>query len=76
MEGSSSRRIAIRGIDPHRCIRCGVCAQSCPNDVIRMQKGRPVIAYQEDCSQCFACVMDCAREAISVGWVTVAEIEV
>ncbi|MEW6669023.1 MAG: 4Fe-4S binding protein [Thermodesulfobacteriota bacterium] len=75
MEESLPKRIAIQSIDYHRCIRCGVCAQSCPNDVIRIRKGRPVIAYREDCSQCFACLMDCAREAISIGWVRVASVD-
>ena len=32
------RRVAIQAIDDYRCIRCGVCAQSCPNDVIHMRE--------------------------------------
>jgi len=66
-----SRRVAIKHIDPDRCIRCGVCTLSCPNDVIRMRRGKPTIVYWQDCSQCFACVIDCPREAVSLGWVTV-----
>lgn len=62
------RAIKIKEINPYRCIGCGVCVQSCMNDVIRMKEGKAVIAYQEDCSQCFACVMDCPREAILMGW--------
>ena len=56
-------------IDEDLCIGCGVCVQSCMNDVIRMKKGKAYIAYQEDCSQCFSCVEDCSREAISLGWI-------
>ncbi|MDP2917019.1 MAG: 4Fe-4S dicluster domain-containing protein [Dehalococcoidia bacterium] len=63
------KSIKIKEIMPHRCIGCGVCVQSCMNDVIRMKQGKATIAYQEDCSQCFACVIDCPRDAISLGWV-------
>jgi adenylylsulfate reductase subunit B len=65
----TGKRIAIKEIDTYRCIRCGVCMQSCPNDVIRLKRGKPAIVYPQDCSQCFACVIDCPREAISLGWV-------
>ena len=34
-----------------------------------MKAGKAYISYQADCSQCFACVEDCPREAISLGWV-------
>lgn len=63
------RKILIKEIDPYRCIGCGVCVQSCMNDVIRMKEGKACIAYQEDCSACFSCEIDCPREAISFGLV-------
>ncbi len=56
---------AIREIDPYRCTGCGICVQSCMNDVIRMKGGKAHIIYQEDCSACFSCEIDCPREAIS-----------
>lgn len=62
------RMLVIEKIDPCRCIGCGVCVQSCMNDVIRMKAGKAHIVYQEDCSQCFSCVEDCPREAIAMGW--------
>ena len=61
--------LVIKEIDPYRCTGCGVCVQSCMNDVIRMKGGKARIAFQEDCSQCFSCVEDCPREAIFMGWV-------
>jgi NAD-dependent dihydropyrimidine dehydrogenase PreA subunit len=65
-------KLVIKEIDFYRCIGCGVCFQSCTNDVIRMKGGKAYIAYQEDCSQCFACEKDCSREAISFGWINTA----
>ena len=64
--------LAIKEIDPYRCIGCGVCVQSCMNDVVRIKRGKAYIAYQEDCSACFFCVEDCPREAISLGLVSVS----
>ena len=60
-------RLAIKEIDPYRCIGCGVCVQTCMNDVIRMKKGKALISYQEDCVACYECVEDCPREAILIG---------
>ncbi len=69
VEVRAAQKLVISSIDPHRCIGCTVCVQSCLNDVIRMKGGEAYIAYQDDCSQCFACVEDCPREAISLGWI-------
>ena len=66
-----NRRLAIKGIDPYRCIGCGVCVQSCMNDVIRIRRGKAMVVYQEDCSACFACEFDCPREAIFFAFVVV-----
>lgn len=63
----AGKRIAITHIDSYRCIGCSACVQSCLNDVLRMKRGKAVIAYQDDCSACFACENDCPRCAISFG---------
>ena len=63
--------LSIKEIDTYRCIGCGVCVQSCMNDVLRMKRGKAHIAYQEDCSICFACETDCPREAIFFGLVQI-----
>ena len=60
----ANRKIDITRIDPHRCIGCGTCVQSCMNDVLRMRRGKATIVYQNDCSACFACENDCPREAV------------
>jgi len=63
-------KLTIKEMVPHRCIGCGICVQSCMNDVIRMKRGKATVLYQEDCGACFACEIDCSREAISFGWLT------
>ncbi len=61
--------IGIKEVDVCRCIGCTVCVQSCLNDVLRMKAGKAYIAYQDDCSACFACEIDCPRDAIVIGLV-------
>ncbi|MBI2831915.1 MAG: 4Fe-4S binding protein [Chloroflexi bacterium] len=69
IEARLTRRLVIGKIDRYRCTGCGVCVQSCLNDVIRMKAGKAIIVYQDDCSQCFACIEDCPRNAISMRWI-------
>ena len=66
------RRLAIKEIDAYRCIGCGVCVQSCQNDVIRTKRGKACIAYKDDCFGCYACVEDCPREAITIELIILA----
>ena len=58
----------IERIDESLCTGCGTCINSCPMDVIRMDEdnGRAFIAYQEDCSLCAVCEVDCPVGAIYV----------
>ena len=63
----TDNRVAVSVIDRYRCIGCGTCVQSCTNDVLRMKGGKAYIAYQEDCSACFGCEIDCPRDAIYLG---------
>ena len=60
--------MGIRKIDLVLCTECGICADTCPMDVIRMDEetNKPFIAYLRDCQSCFLCEMDCPVEAIYV----------
>lgn len=57
----------IENMDRDLCTGCGICVDTCPMDVIRLDgEDIAVIQYQEDCCSCFACQMDCPERAVDV----------
>ena len=45
-----------------KCNGCGICAQVCPVDNIRLVEGRPV--WQHHCETCLACYSWCPQAAV------------
>lgn len=60
--------MGIRSINNELCNGCGICADTCPMDVLRMdeKRGRPFVKYLRDCQSCFLCSRDCPTQAITV----------
>jgi NAD-dependent dihydropyrimidine dehydrogenase PreA subunit len=60
--------MSIERINPELCTGCGICVNSCPMDVIRMDEKskKAIIRYAEDCMCCDACEYDCPVNAIYV----------
>lgn len=57
-------------IDPDRCVRCGICVDSCPVEgkAVRFAAGKehaPVYDYRK-CIRCFCCQEMCPRKAVRV----------
>ena len=60
--------MAIEKIDENLCNGCGICVDTCPMDVIRLDKikEKAYIKYPGDCTVCYFCEMDCPVGAIYV----------
>ena len=58
----------IERIDNELCDGCGICTNTCPMDVIRMddKAKKAKIAYPKDCTSCAACERECPTHAIYV----------
>lgn len=60
--------MAVSLINKNKCTGCGICVESCPMDVLRLdpKKKRAVIAYPEDCQVCHLCQHFCPAGAIEI----------
>jgi len=54
-------------IDTWKCTGCEVCIQTCPNDSLMMDEGKPVLNPDGfECDGCGSCVEECPEEAITI----------
>ena len=57
-------------IDEKKCVKCGLCAQICPMDVIKVEKKNEqkeiAVKYPNECWHCRACAIDCPQKAIKM----------
>ena len=58
----------IKRLVSESCTGCKICVDVCPEDVLRMEKGRKkaYIAYPEDCVACTVCEWFCPMKCIEV----------
>lgn len=58
-------------INREKCISCGLCAQICPLDVLKLEvhadgSKELVVKYPDECWHCRACERDCTAHAIQM----------
>jgi len=54
-------------LDVDLCKACGICIEICPDKVFdRDALGYPVLARQDECSQCLLCELHCPDFALEV----------
>ena len=60
--------MSIQPIDNDLCTGCGICVETCPMDVIRMNESgtKAVVRYVNDCMLCYMCELDCPEDAIYI----------
>lgn len=51
-------------VNQDKCVKCGLCVQACPNDVILMNSDKVYFGNQEDCTICLRCLNFCPYSAI------------
>jgi len=58
----------ITKIDETKCNGCGICVETCPVDILRMDEKdeKAVIRYPDDCMTCYTCELKCPTGAIYV----------
>lgn len=58
----SHNMIIEKGYLPNRCIGCGICIESCPEDALTMDNGKILIS-DEKCKMSLLCYDKCAQSA-------------
>ena len=58
-------------IDPERCIGCGLCADLCPMDNLRLVNKKASAGPR--CTMCYRCINNCPKQAITLLGKTVVE---
>lgn len=52
-------------VDSNRCLHCGCCAGTCPQNAIFMND--VALEFNDDCNSCGTCVRICPMGALSMG---------
>lgn len=65
-KGKGARKKMIAVLDQDRCINCGLCVDTCPEQAISMRQRYTVVFDSSRCTGCGLCVERCPVGAISL----------
>ena len=51
-------------VDPHKCLHCGLCSGSCPQNAIFLLE--TALDFNDDCTNCGRCVRLCPVGALEM----------
>ncbi len=64
---AQTRHTSPIALDLGLCKACGICVRLCPERVYdRDELGYPIVARDEDCTQCLRCELRCPDFAIEI----------
>jgi len=63
-EEKSQTAAALPEIDLDSCTKCGACITACPEGILSMQPGGPVVTRADQCTYCGSCEDACPEGAI------------
>lgn len=52
-------------VDMKKCVLCGLCVETCPEDVLALETDRLVIANPAQCTLCADCESICPEGAVA-----------
>lgn len=52
-------------INADECVGCGICCDSCPQEVLEVVGGTCTVVNEESCVACGECVEECPMGAIT-----------
>lgn len=60
--------MAVKRVIEEKCLGCGLCAESCPADVFRLdaETKKAAAVYPMDCQLCLWCVSVCPAGAVEL----------
>lgn len=58
--------VVTLGMQPEKCVGCGMCLLVCPRAVLSLNNGTALIQNRDACIECGACSMNCPAKAITV----------
>ncbi len=56
----------IPEIDTDECSGCGICVDSCPNEVLEIAGSTATVSNEDACTACGDCMEECPMGAIEV----------